>query len=82
MHKDVQIKLLYMKTIQPKQNCTRLQSSYIKYSNKFFFKSLKMQTYINECCLLIGCLTVLQHRKANLCQLRGRETGSVDYGWS
>jgi len=26
---------------------------------------------------LIGCLTAHQHKKVNLCQLRGRETGSV-----
>jgi len=25
----------------------------------------------------VGCLTTCQHRKLNLCQLRGKETGSV-----
>jgi len=28
---------------------------------------------------MVGCLTARQHRKVNLCQLRGRETGSVGY---
>jgi len=32
------------------------------------------QTAIHQ---LIDCLTARQHRKINLCQLRGKETGSV-----
>jgi len=30
---------------------------------------------------LVGCLPAHQHRKVNLCQLWGRETGSVGKGW-
>jgi len=51
------------------------QESIYTYINNF-----KKQSYFAPI-KLVGFLMARQHRKVNLCQLRGRETGSVGKGW-
>jgi len=47
-----------------------------------FVHNMQCKTGISPVLLMINwCLTAHQHRKVNLCQQQGRETGSVGKGW-